>query len=173
MIVYFCYPPAFVGYTLPRHTHAVSLMAFHNTEAVEDIIIIIKYLSFVFSEGVIHLPSIFGKDLTIFKGKDLLWRMREKTICWCSVQSYSNSMAQTTDSLTSPLETGKANFIRTSKMDFLSVSSICLCANRRLRISWKQAEQQIMVSLRDQELYVNMQKSAKGLAASTPFVVKL
>lgn len=38
-------------------------------------------------------------------------------------------------SLTSPLETGKANFINTSKMDFLRVSSICLCANRRLRTS--------------------------------------
>lgn len=61
--------------------------------------------------------------------------MEGKLISQCTALSYSVRRQCGWWSLTSPLETGKANFISTSKMDFLSVSSICLCANRRLRIS--------------------------------------
>lgn len=106
--------------------------------------VIFKYLSFVFRLSIIHLPAIFRKDLPIVKGEDLLWRAMEKCISWCSVLSYTDRVCGW-GLLTSPLETGKANFISTSKMDFLSVSSICLCANRRLRISWRRTEQHVKV----------------------------
>lgn len=36
------------------------------------------YLSFVLRDGIVHLPSILGKDLAIAEGKDLLHRMWER-----------------------------------------------------------------------------------------------
>lgn len=41
-------------------------------------------------------------------------------------------------------------------MDFLRVSSICLCANRRLRMSCRRTEPQVMVKFRGQQQFVQM-----------------
>lgn len=47
---------------------------------------IFKYLSFVLRDSVVHLPSIFRKDLPVFEGEDLLRRVGEKFISQQTVQ---------------------------------------------------------------------------------------
>lgn len=86
MIVYFCYPPAFIGYAL-QHTidRCINLpLTFNWSDSV-----IFKYLSFVLWDGVIHFPSVFRKDLAILEGEDLLQRVGDECVSYETVQSFS------------------------------------------------------------------------------------
>lgn len=72
VIVDLRYPPALVGDALQPDAIRVCklcvveiIVRLHNDAS--------NYLSFIFGEGVIHLPSILGKDLPVFEGKYLLY----------------------------------------------------------------------------------------------------
>lgn len=89
VIIYFCNSPTFIGYALPRDIQVTHMIRFLRHFSKQSYHVIVKYLSFVFRDRIIHLPSVFGKDLSILKGKDLLWWVGEKCIRRWAAQSNS------------------------------------------------------------------------------------
>lgn len=139
VVVDLCYPPALVRDALQSDAIRVCKLSV-LLRLLQGSRLTLEITCLLYSERASYTFHPFsGKtcpyskaNICCVESMERPWSVREQR--WAAASGNSVWWR----SLTSPLETGKANFISTSKMDFLSVSSICLCANRRLRISCKE-----------------------------------